>query len=179
MPIGTLGKIRSGARKHGVRVMTRTRVFSILGLSFCLVALSACHKKEDAPGPSVPHVAGNWVGTGTDDAIGYFNISMDLTQSDRSAAGTFTMSGTVATVTGNVTMNVGAQGGSNLTGLVLTRVHWTLNDPTNANRLCAGELTALPSSMTSGAVNFHYSMSDCQTGTWNGGANLTKQAGTN
>jgi hypothetical protein len=159
----------------------RTQAFSILGPLIVALALCACQKKEDAPAPNVPHVAGAWAGTGTDDAIGFYNLSMDLTQSGGSAAGSFTMTGGVATVTGNVFLAIGPQGGNNLQALRLTRIGWTVNDPANAGRLCTGDLTVRAGStaMTSSAISFQYTVTDCAGGLWTGGATLTKRAGTN
>jgi len=152
--------------------------FSILGLCFALGILTACDKREDNPKPSSPHVAGSWVGTGTDDAIGFYNISMDLTQSGESASGTFTMAGDVGTVTGSLSMGIAPQTANNMR-LTLSREHWTLTDPANSSRLCIGTLTAKPSSITSGTLSFFYTMTDCQGGTWTGGANAKKTVGTN
>jgi len=54
------------------------------------LALVGCNRHEDAPAPYVPHVAGQWAGNGTDDAIGYYNWSVVLAQSNSTASGTFT-----------------------------------------------------------------------------------------
>lgn len=142
---------------------------------------SACSKKEDAPPAQVPHVAGTWSGNGTDDAIGFFNVSMDITQSGDSAAGTFTMAGSAATITGDVSIALGPQGGNNLQALSFARKSWTVADPANAGRVCAAAMIVQPNvnAMTGSAVSFRYSMTDCQGGTWAGGANLHKIAGTN
>lgn len=140
-----------------------------------------CNRKEDKPSPRSPHVAGVWQGNGTDDAIGYYNLSVDMGQSQDSAAGTFTMVGDVATVTGDFYVSFGPAGGNNVRTLTLTRQNWTVADPANANRVCAGTLTVRGGStyITDSALSFHYTMTDCQGGTWNGGANLRKSAGTN
>jgi hypothetical protein len=142
---------------------------------------AACSKKEDAPPPYTPHVAGSWTGNGTDDAIGYYNISADLAQSNSSASGDFTMSGPVATIKGTISIVLGPQGGNNLQQLTMTRVTWTVNDPANTNRVCAATMTVQPGStyFLSGSTVFSYSVTDCQGGTWSGGANLHKIAGTN
>ena len=151
-------------------------LIGILGL-----ASTACSKKEDAPKPYTPHVAGSWAGNGTDDAVGYFNLGVDLTQSNDSAAGDFTMVGGVATIKGTISIVVGPQGGNNLQKLDLTRVTWTVNDPANAGRVCAATMSVRPGStfMTGSAVSFFYSVTDCQGGIWTGGANMHKIAGTN
>ena len=154
------------------------KLLILLGLAFLS---SACSKKEDQPAAQVPHVGGSWSGTGTDDAIGFYNLSVDLTQSGDSAAGSFTMAGAAATVKGTITLMVARQGGNNLQAMNLARATWTVADPQNAGRLCAGTLTVQPNStfMTDSAVSFAYSFTDCQGGTWGGGANLHKIAGTN
>ncbi len=156
--------------------MKKLLLIAILGL-----LTTACSKKEDAPKPYTPHIAGSWAGNGTDDAIGYYNLGADITQSNDSGAGDFTMAGGVATIKGNISIVVGPQGGNNLQQLNLTRVTWTVNDPANANRVCAATMTVKPGStfMTGSAVSFMYTMTDCQGGTWTGGANLHKVAGTN
>lgn len=155
---------------------------TILALALMGALLSACNKKEDAPAPNNPHVAGAWTGNGTDDAIGFYNLSVNLTQSGNSASGSFTMAGAVATVSGEILVSFGAlNGGNNLESMALTRKQWTVPDPQNANRVCAATLTVKPGStfITSSAVSFFYTMSDCQGNTWGGGANLHKVAGTN
>jgi len=154
---------------------------TVLLLAVATLATVGCSKKEDAPKPYYPHVAGSWSGNGTDDAIGYFNFGVDMTQSSDQAAGTFTMTGGVATVKGDFSVVFGPQGGNNVRSLTLTRQTWTVNDPTNANRVCAGTLTVRSGStfITGSAVSFYYTMTDCQGGTWTGGANLHKDAGTN
>lgn len=142
---------------------------------------AGCRKKEDAPPPNFPHAAGVWNGTGTDDAIGFFNIAMDLTQSAESAAGTFTMAGGVATVKGNVLTAFGQVSTTNVSSLTLARTTWTVSDPANAGRVCAATLTLTPytGQLSSTFMSFHYTVTDCQGGTWFGGANLHKIAGTN
>jgi hypothetical protein len=145
------------------------------------ILATGCSKKEDAPPPNNPHVAGSWVGNGTDDAIGYYNLAVDLTQSGNSASGTFDMEGGAASVKGNVLMTFGAMVGNNLQSMGLTRTKWTVADPSNSNRVCSATLTVNPGStfITDTAVSFGYTMTDCQGGTWSGGANLHKIAGTN
>ncbi len=159
--------------------MNRFRI--VLLLAVATLATVGCQKKEDAPPPYYPHVSGTWSGNGTDDAIGFFNFGVDMTQSGDSAAGTFTMTGGVADVKGDFAVRFGPQGGNNVQSLTLTRSTWTVTDPANANRLCAATLTVKSGStfITGSNVSFHYSMTDCQGGTWFGGANLHKVAGTN
>lgn len=149
----------------------------LLGLTLTI----GCSKKEDAPAPNNPHVAGVWSGNGTDDAIGYYNITATLVQSGNQASGTFTMAGTVATINGNISMSFGAIGGANMGAISLQRTTWTVGSPSNANRVCLATLTITPGtgSISNTATAFHYSMTDCQSGTWNGGANMQKTAGTN
>lgn len=145
---------------------------------FLLVAFLAvgCSKKEDAPPPSYPHVSGSWAGNGTDDAIGYYTLGVDMTQSGDQAAGHFTMTGGVATIKGDFNVIFGPEGKGNVKTLTMTRQTWTINDPANANRVCAGTLTLVPytSTINGSFVSFGYTMSDCVSGTWNGGANLSK-----
>lgn len=156
--------------------MKKLLLIGILGL-----LTTACSKKEDAPKPYTPHVAGSWAGNGTDDAIGFYNLGVDITQSNDSAAGDFTMAGGVATIKGNISIVVGPQGGNNVQKLELTRVTWTVPDPAQANRVCPATMTVKPGStfMTGSSVVFSYAVTDCQGGTWFGGANLHKVAGTN
>lgn len=158
--------------------MSRLGVLLLVVATFATVG---CSKKEDAPKPYYPHVSGSWTGNGTDDAIGYFNFGVDMTQSNDMAAGSFTMTGDVATVKGDFRVVFGPQGGNNVKELVLTRKEWTVSDPTNANRVCAGDLTVRAGStfITGSNVSFHYTMTDCQGGTWTGGANLRKTVATN
>lgn len=154
------------------------RYFWILTLA---ALATGCSKKEDAPKPYTPHIAGSWSGNGTDDAVGYYNIAVDLVQSGDSASGDFTMAGAVATIKGTVSVVIGPQGGNNLQQLVFTPTSATVNDPANANRVCSAAMTVRPGStyMLSGSTVFSYTVSDCQGGTWGGGANLKKIAGTN
>lgn len=141
-----------------------------------LVALGACKKREHASAPGgPPAVAGSWAGTGTDDAIGFYNVSMDLSQDENTAAGTFTMAGPVANVTGSVSLTFN---GGALQGLQLTRESWTVTNPSHASRLCAATLTVRTDArMAADSLSFHYTMTDCQGGTWTGGASLSKRAG--
>ncbi len=141
------------------------------------VIFSGCQKKkEDAPPPNYPHVEGTWNGNGTDDAIGYFNLAADITQSNDQAAGQFTMAGTVATIKGDINIVFGPQGGNNVRTLTLTRNTWTVNDPANVGRVCAATMTLTPNtaSITGSFTSFHYTVTDCQGGVWQGGANMTK-----
>lgn len=153
----------------------------LLLLAVATLATVGCSKKEDAPKPSYPHVDGLWTGNGTDDAIGFFNFSVDMIQSNDQGVGTFTMAGGVATVKGDFSVIFGPQGGNNVKALTLTRKTWTVTDPANANRVCAGTLEVMPGStfITGSAVSFHYKMTDCQGGTWDGGANLKKEIARN
>lgn len=148
----------------------------ILFLLSAFIFTVGCSKKEDAPAPNAPHVGGMWTGTGTDDAIGYYTIGLNIDQSADSAAGTFTINGTVATIQGNVAMQFGNIGGNNINSFTLTRSTWTVNDPANANRVCSGTLTLNPHTgqTSSSYMAFHYNVTDCAGGTWQGGANLTK-----
>ncbi len=154
------------------------KLLMILAIGFLA---TGCSKKEDAPQAQTPHVAGTWAGSGTDDAIGYFDLSADLTQSGGSASGTFVMAGSVATINGNLALAIGPAGGNNVQSLALTRTTWTVADPKNAGRVCAATMTVRPGTtfMTNAAVSFMYTMTDCQGGTWTGGANMKKIAGTN
>ncbi len=159
-----------------MKTLNRILVLGLLGL-----LTSACQKKEDAPKPYTPHVAGSWAGNGTDDAIGFYNISTDISQSGDSASGDFTMVGGAATIKGTISIIIGPQGGNNLQQLNMTRVTWTVNDPSNAGRVCAATMTVKPGStyfLTNSTV-FSYSVTDCQGGLWFGGASLKKIAGTN
>ena len=154
---------------------------TVLLLAVATLATVGCSKKEDAPKPSYPHVAGVWSGSGTDDAIGYFSFGVDMIQSNDQGVGSFTMSSAIGTVKGDFSVIFGPQGGNNVKSLTLTRKTWNIPDPQYQNRVCAGTLTVTPGStfITGSAVSFHYKMTDCQGGTWDGGANLHKDAGTN
>lgn len=156
--------------------MKKLLLIGILGL-----LTTACSKKEDAPKPYTPHISGSWAGNGTDDAVGYYNIGVDLVQSGDSAAGTFTMVGGVATIKGTVSVVIGPQGGNNLQQMIFTPTSSTVNDPNLAGRVCSAPMTVRPGStyMLGGSTVFSYTVSDCQGGTWGGGANLKKIAGTN
>jgi hypothetical protein len=143
-----------------------------------VLACIGCTKKEDAPTAAAPHVAGSWAGTGTDDAIGFYNISLTLGQSGSSASGTFTTTSAFVTQSGNAYLTVGPQGGNNLQGLTLNRVQWTI--PPVAGRICAGSMVlSQPTFITATTLAFHYTVTDCAGGQWNGGATLQKTAGTN
>jgi hypothetical protein len=150
----------------------------LLVLSLAALA-TGCSKKDDTPAPQTPHVAGVWSGTGTDDAIGFYNITMTLTQSGNQASGTFATSSGFATTSGNVTLTVGPAGGNNVQKLALTRTQWSPTAPA-PSRTCAGTMMlSTPTFMTASSITFSYTITDCQGGSWNGGANLTKTAGTN
>lgn len=156
----------------------KTKLLLIVALGLMTIG---CSKKEDAPKPQTPHVAGSWSGNGSDDAVGYFDIVADITQSGDSAAGDFTMTGGVATIKGTIILVVGPYGTGNVQSLTLTRKTWNVADPSNANRVCAADLTLVPgtATMSGSQVSFHYKFTDCQGGTWYGGSNLSKIAGTN
>ncbi len=144
-----------------------------------LFGLCACNKKEDAPAAQVPHVAGSWSGTGTDDAIGFYNLAVTLTQSNGDVAGTFATSSGFASTSGNVSIKVGPAGGNNVQSLAFARTQWSVTAPP-PSRTCAGTMTmTAPTFMTSNSISFGYVITDCQGGTWTGGANLHKTAGTN
>jgi hypothetical protein len=143
------------------------------------VMAAGCSKKEDAPKPQDPHVAGMWSGNGTDDAIGYYNIGITLTQTEDSAAGTFNIASNVATETGNVMMSIGPLNGNNMQTLTLTRTAWTTTSTTDG-RICQATMRlTTPTFITNTHMQFSYQVTDCQGGVWNGGANLSKIAGTN
>lgn len=132
----------------------------------CL-AFIGCSKKEDAPAQYVPHVAGQWVGTGTDDAIGYYNWSVVLTQSNDTAAGTYTTSSGYGTTSGNIYLNFN---GSIVTVLTMSRT---------GGSVCLGSATQSGSgTISSSNLTFYYTVTDCR-GTNTGGANLHKIAATN
>ncbi|MGH7974835.1 MAG: hypothetical protein ACREBR_04870 [bacterium] len=135
-------------------------------LIFLLLLLTACTHKEDAPGTYVPHIAGSWIGNGTDDSIGYYNWSVDLTQSNSSAAGSFTTSGGYGTTSGSIYLTLD-QG--NLVGLTMSRT----------SGVCLGTANLSgPVTITNTDVAFYYTISDCH-GVNSGGANLHKIVGTN
>jgi len=139
-------------------------------LFLACLAFIGCSKKEDAPAPYVPHVAGMWSGTGTDDAIGYYNWSVTLAQSNSTAAGTYTTSGGYGTTSGNIYLSFGPEGVRNLTTLTMTRT---------GGSICSGTTTInTHATLTSSDLVFSYIVTDCR-GTNIGGANLHKIAGTN
>lgn len=132
--------------------------------------LIGCSKKEDAPPPYVPHVAGFWAGQGDDNAIGYYNWSVTLVQAGTSAAGTYDTSGGYGTTHGDIRLDFGPQGGNNLWALTMTRTGGTI---------CHGSATLAGSTfITNSRVSFRYIINDCK-GVNSGGANLQKIAGTN
>lgn len=141
-------------------------IIGLCALGLCL----GCSKKEDAPPPYYPHVAGYWTGNGTDNAIGYYNWSVNLTQSGSMAAGTYDTSGGYGTTHGDIRIDFGPYGGNNLYALTLTRTGGTI---------CSGYASlAAPTSISNSNVTFSYNVTDCR-GTNGGGANLHKVAGTN
>lgn len=135
----------------------------------CL-ALVACDRKEDRPADFVPHIAGAWAGTGTDDSIGFYNWSINITQSNDTAAGSFDTSGGYGTTTGSIYLRFGPVGGNNLTVLTMDRT---------GGSVCPGTITMNgATSLSSTSLSFRYTVVDCR-GTNYGGANLHKVAGTN
>lgn len=156
-------------RSFNVKFVVRG-LLTIIGLcavGIAMATLGGCSKKEDAPPPYTPHVAGQWAGTGTDDAIGYYNWSVTLTQAGNSAAGTYDTSGGYGTTHGDIRLDFN-QG--NLYNLTLTRT---------GGSICSG-LATLGSATTfnSSYLTFSYRVTDCR-GVNGGGANLHKIAGTN
>lgn len=139
---------------------------------FCLaLSLCSCSKKEDAPPPYTPHVAGQWQGTGTDNSIGFYNVSMTLTQAGTAASGTFQTSSTAFTTQGDIRMLIGPVGGNNLSYVSLVRTSYVHS--------CAGSMTlSQPTFITDNAVSLYYTLVDCN-GTSTGGMSLKKIAGTN
>lgn len=144
---------------------------------FLALLATGCHKKEDPPA-DIPHVAGAWVGSGTDDTIGYFDFSMDLQQDGTSVFGTFHTTSSFATTSGKVTIELArpAKGStaSTLASFKMEREAWSTN-------ACAGTIT-LPNyaqSMSSNFLTFAYKGADCQQTGYSGGATLRKIAGTN
>jgi hypothetical protein len=91
------------------------------------------------------------------------------------------MTGSVATVNGDIKLSFGPLKGNNLNSLQMTRTTWNVPDPANVTRVCAATMSISPNMtfITDDSVSFHYTMTDCQGGTWYGGANLAKVAGTN
>jgi hypothetical protein len=130
-----------------------------------------CSKKEDAPPPYTPHVAGVWVGTGTDDSIGFYNVSMTITQSGNSAAGSYDTASSLTNTTGNINLQFGPQGGNNVQSITMSRT-WS-------TKSCNGTATlSQPTYITGNAIAFYYTVTDCN-GTNSGGANLHKTIATN
>lgn len=139
----------------------------------CLVTVG-CSKKEDAPPPAVPHVSGQWDGTGTDNTIGWYRVSVNLTQAGDSAAGTYTTTSGYGTTKGRIQVNLKPGMGLNLTSVTMTRDEYT------GSVRCAGNLSlANSSSMTDTKVSFSYKVTDCDYTNEDGGLNLTKTAGLN
>lgn len=140
--------------------------------------LCSCHKKDKRiENPLVTSSGGVWTGTGTDDAIGFYNISMNLLQDENTASGSFTLVSDVATIKGDVYI---VFNGSAVQSLKMRRNTWNVAEAKNANRVCTGDLTArADTKMNSNSMVFTYTMSDCQTGTWSGGTNLHKIASSN
>lgn len=142
------------------------------------LSLGACNKHpdhKDSAGVPIPHVAGSWSGNGTDDAIGYYDIAVDiLVQDGSSVAGTYTTSSTYGTTSGDFRATINPpNGGHNLTALTMTRTAWT------GSVTCGGSMTlAYANFSTSSTMEFHYKVTDCR-GTNDGGANLKKNVGTN
>jgi hypothetical protein len=158
--------------------------FGVVVIVVASMSFAGCSKKEDAPKPYTPHVAGSWSGNGTDDAIGYFTIGVDMAQSGDSASGTFTMNSAIGSVKGDFMVGIdpqGTAGGKNLRSMTMTRRTWNIPDPANQNRVCAATLSLVRGTgmMTSSATEFHYTMTDCQGGTWVGGANMRKDVASN
>lgn len=138
-----------------------------------------CSKKEDAPKPSTPHVGGLWAGSGTDDAVGYYNISLTLNQTESSASGSFTLVSSLGSQSGDVMIQVGPSGGENVTSMTLTRTHWDVTIPA-PSRTCAGTMTlSRPTYMNTSTMQFPYTVTDCQGGSWSGGFTVHKTVGTN
>jgi hypothetical protein len=150
-------------------------------LSLLLVLLAVgCSKKEDAPPPYTPHVAGMWVGSGQNDAIGYYTWSMTLTQSGNSAAGTYDTASALTTTHGNVLIQFGPQGGNNVQSLTMTQTTFAPTSPA-PSRTCSGTVMNLsqPTFITGSALSFYYNFTDCFGYTAGGGANLHKTIATN
>lgn len=135
-------------------------------LILCALLLSACNKKEDAKAPGVVDIQGQWIGTGTDDSIGFYNISVNIiSQTGGQAFGTYDTSSQLVNTHGDIRLDLIAGGGNNITGVTMTRTTW---GPAS----CAGTATASHSSfITSKAGEAFYTIVDCK-GTNNGGFNL-------
>lgn len=137
-------------------------------------SLAACNRKEDAPPPHTPHVAGAWSGNGTDNTIGYYEVSMDLFQEGTSVSGTFHTASSYGTSSGEVRMTIQPGGGNNLASVTMTRTTFT------GSITCSGTMTlARPTSMTEGRVTIPYNVTDCNYPAETGGLNMRKDAGTN
>lgn len=143
-----------------------------------LLCVGCNRRKEDAPPLDTPHIAGVWAGTGTDDAVGYYNLQLTLTQSGTTASGNFTMASGLGTVRGTVAL---VDDRNILRVLTMTRTAVDNASSALADRVCLVDLTTRPNQylMTGSVTSFSYTMSDCHGGTWGGGATLQKIAGTN
>lgn len=140
---------------------------------FILLAIG-CSKKEDTPPPYVPHVAGTWTGSGTDNTIGYFDWTVDLVQSGTSASGDFHTSSSFGTTNGTIALEIAPGGGMNLTKLTMSRTGYS------GSVTCTGSMSlSQRSTVTDGSMSFNYTVSDCHYPLETGGANLKKIAGTN
>ena len=133
----------------------------IVKIALCsmVIALAACRRGEDAPLPGYPHVAGQWQGTGTDDLIGFYNITVTLSQSGGTASGDYYTSSGYTTTHGTIYLTFGLESAGNLQHLTMTDSNGTVRT-----------LNA-PNTITDNAVSFFYS--------GGGGMNLHKIAGTN
>ena len=153
-----------------MKLIYLVRALLVIIATCAVLIATGCSKKEDAPGPQVPHVAGQWAGNGTDDAIGYYNWSVTLVQSNSSAAGSFNTAGGYGTTSGDIRIDFGTEGPGNVRALTLTRTGGTL---------CTGSATLSgTATLSSSGLTFGYVVTDCR-GTNYGGANLHKIAGTN
>lgn len=161
-----LESVRSKAVKMRAKGLLLLLVFGM--------AITGCKKHEDAPPPYTPHVAGTWSGTGTDNTVGAYNISVTLVQSGGSASGTFTTSSAYGTMSGPISIDINPGMGSNLVKATMSRTTFS------GSIACAGTMTlARASNTTDTAMAFYYNVSDCNYPAETGGLNLIKTAGTN
>lgn len=148
--------------------------FLFVLLSFGLLT-TACSRKDDAPPPNNPHVGGIWIGTGTDDTLGFYNVEFTLTQSGNSAAGSFTISNSLVSMAGNVKIDFGVVSPTNLTNVDFSSI--VCSEKTGAT-ICDTPITLVPNTghITSNNIGFNYTMNNKSL---NGGASLNKTVGTN